>query len=71
MQATEVNMLSDLLDARDVSRILKIRLSTVYKYTSAGLIPHVKVLGNLRFRENEIQKFIESNSVKQAANVVS
>ena len=55
--------MQDLLDVHDVARILKLKVSTVYKYTMTGKLPTVRINGNLRFREDDLQAFVEERSV--------
>lgn len=54
--------LGSLLRPKDVAAILQIKLSTVYKYSMAGKLPAVKIYGALRFREDQIQAFIEQHT---------
>ena len=63
--------MEDLLDVQAVAKILGVRVSTIYKYSMAGKLPTTKVLGNLRFRPSEIQKFIEANSKPSLQAVAS
>ena len=61
----------DLLDARDVKRILKISLPMVYKLANQGRLPSVRIpcLGKgggnrkhiVRFKAEDVAKFIEDN----------
>ncbi len=63
-----------LLTPRQAAEILGIKLSTLYKYSMSGKIPTVKILGNLRFRADALQEFIDANSrmpIKQALSPVA
>ena len=65
----ETKEVQNLLTPKEAAAILGIKLSTLYKYSMAGTIPTVKILGNLRFRSDTLQAFIDSNSrqpIKQA-----
>ena len=51
-----------ILDVHDdVARILKLKVSTVYKYTMAGKLPTVRINANLC--EDELQSFVEERSI--------
>ena len=56
--------LTPLLTPREAAELLRIKLSTIYKMSMACTIPTVKIAGSLRFRSEEIEKFIEENSRK-------
>ena len=43
----------------DVCSALGIKMSTLYSWTSRGLIPYVKVNGLLRFREDMIEAWLK------------
>jgi hypothetical protein len=58
----------ELLDAKDVKRILKVSLPFVYKLAERGQLPYVRipaigkgstVRGVIRFKLDDIQSFIE------------
>ncbi len=46
-----------LWDARDVARYLKVSRSWVYQRAEAGLLPHLRIGGLLRFRPALIRAF--------------
>lgn len=52
-----------LLTIKEVSNILKISESTLYRWVHKKVIPFVKIGGKLLFDEDEIQKYIKKNSV--------
>lgn len=52
-----------LLTIKEVSNILKISESTLYRWVHKKEIPFVKLGGKLRFSPDEIQEFIKKNSV--------
>lgn len=54
--------LTPLLGPKQVADILGLKLSTVYKYSMSGKLPTVKFNGALRFREDQIQNFIERHT---------
>lgn len=49
-----------LLAPESVCEILGIERSTLYAWTSRGLIPFIKVNGLLRFRESELLRWLKS-----------
>jgi len=44
--------------------LLGVKLSTIYQWTHIGFIPHMKLCRFVRFREQEVLKWLESKSVK-------
>ena len=52
-----------LLRVKDVAEILACSASEIYALTSLGMIPHLKIRGMLRFREQDIEEFINSRVV--------
>lgn len=66
-----MNDLSPLLTPKEAAGILRIKLSTVYKMSMSNTIPIVKIAGSLRFRREELGKFIEDNSRKPIKEVLS
>ncbi|MBU0984036.1 MAG: helix-turn-helix domain-containing protein [candidate division Zixibacteria bacterium] len=53
-----------LMTPEEVVEWLGIKLSTLYAWTHQKAIPHVKLGNLLRFRKNDILKWLESRSVK-------
>jgi excisionase family DNA binding protein len=59
---TKVISFGQLLDAVEVSEILKVSLPTLQRWVRRGWIPAIKMpggRGRLRFEAAEIQKFIQ------------
>lgn len=52
-----------LLTINDVSQILKISVSTVYRWVHKKEIPYIKLGGKVRFSDSELQQFIKKNSI--------
>lgn len=48
----------ELLTVAELAKMLKLRGGTIYTWCSRGLIPHVKVGGAVRFRENDIETWL-------------
>ena len=57
-------MNSDIMTVKEVAEYLKIAEKTAYRLTAEGKLPGFKVGGAWRFRESEIDKWIE----RQTAN---
>ena len=51
--------MNKLLSPGEICRALGIEKSTLYSWTSKGLIPYVKVNGLLRFRESEVERWLK------------
>lgn len=56
-----------LLTPENVCEILGIERSTLYSWTRRELIPHVKINGLLRFREEEMTKWLK---MKERGNII-
>lgn len=52
-----------LLTINDVSQILKISVSTIYRWVHKKKIPYIKLGGKVRFSDSELQQFIKKNSI--------
>lgn len=50
----------NILTVKDVSKLLKIKTSTVYAWAEQGRIPCRKMNGSLRFLEHEIMAWMDS-----------
>ena len=48
-----------LLTPKQLSELLQIKLSTVYKWTHYGYVPSVKIGDLIRFREKRIEQWIK------------
>jgi excisionase family DNA binding protein len=57
--------MSQILTITDVSKLLQMSKSTVYKYAEQSKIPCFKLGSNLRFLENEINDFIKKTIYDQ------
>ena len=56
-----------LLTPQELSELLRVKLSTIYKWTHYEYIPHKKVGRFLRFRESEVERWLEKRSCKGRA----
>lgn len=57
-----------LLTAKQVCDKLQIKLNYLYRLTHLGLIPHVKICGQLRFLESKVDAWILSQQKGGDAN---
>jgi len=46
---------------KEVERLLKIDVKTIYSYVGRGLLPYVRIQSNLRFLKSEILKWVEEH----------
>jgi len=51
-------MSSDLLTTQEASEFLKVSCSTLYRYCEKGSIPHIKKGFGLRFRKEDLEKWL-------------
>jgi len=49
-----------LLTPQEIAEYLGVQPSTIYQWTHEGFIPHVKIKNLVRFRQNDIDKWIEN-----------
>lgn len=54
--------IDNLWTVRDVATFLRVSRSTVYAKVAAGLIPHRRVVGHLRFVPDEIRALVVRGS---------
>jgi excisionase family DNA binding protein len=57
-----------LLTPQEIADCLGVRPSTIYQWTHQGFIPHVKVGRLLRFRENQVLRWLEDHKEKGRKN---
>ena len=60
-----------LLTPEEISRILNVKLSTIYKWTHMGTIPFIKMGKLIRFKEEDIKEWVEKKEVKNKHTHVS
>lgn len=53
-----------LITIKELSEYLKIKESTLYSWTSNGMIPSYKLNGLLRFDSDEIEEWIKTKKVE-------
>jgi len=54
--------MNKLLTPDEVAELLSVRKSTIYQWTHQGFIPHVKLGKFVRFREGDVNKWLEKRS---------
>lgn len=57
-----------LLTAKQVSELLEVKVSTVYDWVSRGLIPYVKLRRLVRFKKNEIFRWVDARTIRPKAS---
>ncbi len=58
-----------MLSPEQVSDMLEVKVSTIYQWTHQRFIPHIKVGRFVRFREDEIERWLAENQRKALARV--
>jgi len=53
-----------LLTVDEVAKVLSVRKSTVYQWVHLRLIPHIKVGRFVRFKEEDIERWLKERKVK-------
>ena len=56
----------DILTLKEVCELLKVRKSYIYSLTHQKKIPHIKMMGHLRFRRSEIDDWLAEREVRSA-----
>ena len=51
-----------LLTPAEIAQLLGVKQSTIYQWTHMGFIPHIKLGGLLRFKEADIDRWLEKRS---------
>lgn len=67
-KAVDENTPFDFLTAREIATSLKVGRSTIYGWTTAGRIPHVKVNGVIRFPRNQVWEWLQQHTVRPTAS---
>jgi excisionase family DNA binding protein len=57
--------MENLLTIRELSKILKINKSTLYQWVNEGKIPYIRMGGIIRFRKNDIVKWLDQCTRKK------
>jgi len=51
-----------LLTAQEIATYLGVQPSTIYQWTHQGYIPHIKLGKFVRFKENDVEKWVEGKN---------
>jgi excisionase family DNA binding protein len=54
----------ELLTIVEAARFMKMKESTLYKYTCQRRIPYFKLIGQVRFDKNQLERWIASHAVQ-------
>ena len=57
--------LERLLTVQDISSLLRVPKSYVYWLTHQKKIPHIKVMGHLRFRKSDIDDWLSDKEIRE------
>ena len=52
-----------LLTVEELSSMLRVSKSTVYRWVHYEFVPHLKIGGTVRFNENAIEKWLEARKI--------
>ena len=58
-----------LLDTAEIAEQLNMSVSTIRKWVHFGFIPHVKLGRTVRFREKDVEAWIEERTEKGRASL--
>ena len=56
-----------LIDARELSQLLSVKVSTIYKWVHEGKIPHYKLGRLVRFSEREVMDWVDNQRSRRSA----
>jgi len=54
-----VKRIGEYVTVNDVARLLNVNPRTVYRWCSAGELPHLKIGGSLRFKQSDLLALLE------------
>lgn len=62
--------MEEFLTVEELGRLLKVKKGTIYHWTSAGFIPHIKVGRFIRFRVSDIEQWLRQRKRQGRATMV-
>jgi len=62
------DMSDEILTLKEVAEYLKLAEKTAYRLAADGKLPGFKVGGSWRFKESDIEKWIEEQKIKNDQN---
>lgn len=60
-----------LMTAKQVSELIEVKPSTVYQWVHVGLIPYVKIGKCVRFKKDELFRWIDKNHRRERVSFKS
>lgn len=60
-----------LMTAKQVGELIEVKPSTVYQWVHIGLIPYVKIGKSVRFKKDELLRWIDKNHRKERVSFKS
>ena len=60
-----MGMHDELISLDELCKLLKVRMSYIYKLTSRNIIPFYRI-GGLKFKLREVEAWVEQNKIKAA-----
>ena len=64
-------MMEKLITAKQVSELIEVKPSTVYQWVHVGLIPYVKLGKCVRFKKDELFRWIDKNARRERVSFKS
>jgi len=68
---TERDTMERLMTAKQVSELIEVKPSTVYQWVHLGLIPHIKIGKCVRFKKDELFRWIDKNHRRERVSFKS
>lgn len=53
--------MEEFLSPKELARVLKVSVPTIYKWAEKGILPNVKIENTLRFSRGEIWHFLQEH----------
>lgn len=53
----------DMINAKKAAEILGVAVQTIYKYAYKGQIPSYRICGNIRFKAEELEQWVQSQKL--------
>ena len=57
-----LEVLPEMLTAKDLEGLLQIDRKTIYAYVQRGLIPYMRIESNVRFSKHQVMRWLEERS---------
>ncbi|MFC1592660.1 helix-turn-helix domain-containing protein [Candidatus Omnitrophota bacterium] len=56
--------MDNLLTPKQLSELLQVKLSTVYKWVHYGYVPHIKIGSLIRFKADRVETWVKKREKK-------